>query len=243
MILTIALTATAVLLGLAVSPVGTWAYQGYRSSRQYASAHAEAKGLDDEATSWLIEFDANIKLFGIDTSHPEVIEARKLISSYPTQPDEGVGFFISLAVTSSYMNPVPFTQQRADGSLFIAERPGFAVGFWSPHFLADHNLGQGTIAKESSRITVDKEGTHFFMANGDEVVCFQTGACDPYRLADDGNRLRNAADIVRTYTGLALTTVDGSSFFGQFKVELERLDSGWDITWRYGVADEVRSNN
>lgn len=178
-----------------IQGVVTW-FRNKRRMRMQRAEHKRNFGHADTVVPQLqAEVDERALQFGLDPELPELVALKQ---SLPTEYGQWGEKHCRHVV--EMIDPGRDFSVSAENVIVIHER--WLDWVLMPWTIAEHQFGGPAMLREQlRRIVVNKSGTHLFDEDGHELICYAAGVCDPERLADPGNRLRNAATIIGHHTG------------------------------------------
>jgi hypothetical protein len=192
--------------------------------RARRSWHARAKRLefDKMVAAFIAEIDNRVRAFELNPELPEIIELKAQAREIMAQAVKHRMRLDNLVLHDlNPYNDVVYTGSH----LTIRERTfSHVLRSWS---LVEFHIGRwASLDDYITRITVDRTGTHVFSHHMREVVNYHAGKLDPHRLNDPGNRVENAIEFVKHFTGLDLNWQD---FWPMYWAEFTK---GEDGTWQ-----------
>lgn len=154
-----------------------------------------SRGPEAAVSNTVKKIDERLTAHGLPLDLPEIV---RLKTELPTILSKGMEEQVDWLISTIDPNENVTVYH---GAIVVRER--MFGGLLKPWTIAQYHAKRD-LAQECTLIKVDKSGTHLFGQRLEELVRFEAGVCDPHRLADPGNRLENAALIVRHYTGFPL---------------------------------------
>lgn len=132
-------------------------------------------------------------MFRLDPDLPELIDLRHRAAELI----ESEEFFL-LSLLRELQPDRDVLRNRKDGSVIVLERPyrRTVLHAWTVARIAVLELDERIV-----KIVANDAGTCLFDSYCNVLVRFQAAAIEPYRFASDGSRERNAAEIIRVFTG------------------------------------------
>lgn len=162
--------------------------------------------------------DARCAEFELDPSLPEIVRFKEDIPDLLVRDGEKmVRWIIDFAD--------PREDIREDDGVFVMFERAYVPVVLRPWTVAEYYVPD--LPERVTKIIVNRSGTHLYDGDGKEIVCFRAGVCDPHRLGDTGNRLRNAAILVNHYTRLNVTAQDLQQ---KYSATVEKVDGEWRVT-------------
>lgn len=170
-----------------------------RAINSYIRTRLENRRINCETAEFIAEVNTHVRVYGLDPNLPEIVSlrehAREIIADPFGAPD----------LILSWLNPYDSCVVHRGQHVTIYERMFGHV--LHPISLIEHHLKDYTL-EVINRVQVDGSGTRLYAYNGQEVALYHAGVLNPHRLADPGNRVRNAVAVVEHFTGLSLDWED-----------------------------------
>jgi len=194
-----------------------------RALKKAIRIRREQSQLDRAVAEHIAEIDTHVRVFGLDPTLPEILEAKEDARKLLSGPNRDFAHMIF-----HHLNP--YQDVAYTGShLTIHERMfGHVLQAWS---LVEFHLRHYEV-DAITRIRVDGSGTRVYAYNLDhEVAHYCAGVLNPHRLADPGNRVQNAAAFVDHFTSLDLLT-NWEDLHKYHWVEVTKQDDGtWQVEY------------
>jgi hypothetical protein len=202
--------------------------------REARRQRAHSAKVEAQIEKHMTRFHEILAKTGFSIDHPDFNGIPELIEEYTArdidQKRDYVGAMIEGCDPDAEVNLLGWNIWD-DGVFAMGDRFGFATAL-SPQTLAAWHLprhGYPTIESCIARIRVDKVGLRAFKADGSQILYLDSCRLDPYRLGDDGSRVKNCCVVIEEYTDMELDWKDLHKFHWA-EVTLQE-DGTWQVEY------------